>query len=323
MPLDPDLEGFLELAQMGRLTGKSQPMHVLSVEQARREFEQTSAILDPSPPGSVEVTALTVTARDGHALPARLYRAPGTAPLPVIVYFHGGGYVVGSLDSHDSICRRLAASGQYAVFAPSYRLAPEAIFPAAVNDSLDAANWLAEHAGNLQLDHDQMILAGDSVGATLATVLAITAVKAPQTLAFKPRAQLLFYPVTDTSRQRDSHRHYAEDYLLETATLDWFYHHYCPQPQQRLDWRVSPLLADGLTALAPAYISLAEYDPLLDEGQAYAQRLAASGTAVNLRVESGLTHDFLRMNGISGAIAGIYEGVLRWLEEQRQSAAFG
>lgn len=317
MPLDPDLEGFLELAQMGRLTGKSQPMHALSVEQARREFEQTSAILDPSPPGSVVVTHLTVTARDGHALPARLYRAPGTAQLPVIAYFHGGGYVVGSLDSHDSICRRLAASGQYAVFAPSYRLAPQASFPAAVNDSLDAANWLAEQAGNLQLDNRRITLAGDSVGATLATVLAITAVKAPQQLAFKPWAQLLFYPVTDTSRQRDSHRHYAEDYLLETATLEWFYQHYCPNAQQRLDWRVSPLLAEGLTALAPAYISLAQYDPLYDEGQAYAQMLAASGTAVSLHVQSGLTHDFLRMNGITSAVAGIYEGVLSWLGEQR------
>ncbi|WP_010166709.1 alpha/beta hydrolase [Pseudomonas sp. PAMC 25886] len=317
MPLDPDLEGFLELAQMGRLTGKSQPMHALSVEQARREFEQTSAILDPSPPGSVAVTALTITARDGRALPARLYRAPGTAQLPVIVYFHGGGYVVGSLDSHDSICRRLAASGQYAVFAPTYRLAPEARFPIAVNDTLDAANWLAEQAGNLQLDNRRMALAGDSVGATLATALAITAVKAPQQLAFKPWAQLLFYPVTDTSRQRDSHRQYAEDYLLETATLKWFYQHYCPDAQQRLDWRVSPLLAEGLTALAPAYISLAQYDPLYDEGQAYARLLAASGTAVSLHVQPGLTHDFLRMNGITTAVAGIYEEVLSWLGEQR------
>ncbi|WP_460136639.1 alpha/beta hydrolase [Pseudomonas sp. S1_E04] len=317
MPLDPDLEGFLELAQLGRLTGKSQPMHTLSVEQARQEFEQTSAILDPSPPGSVEVTQLAFTARDGHALPARLYRASGTTQLPVIVYFHGGGYVVGSLDSHDSICRRLAAGGQYAVFAPSYRLAPQACFPTAVNDTLDAANWLAEQAGNLQLDNQRMTLAGDSVGATLATVLAITAVKAPQQLAFKPWAQLLFYPVTDTSGQRDSHRRYAEDYLLETATLEWFYQHYCADAKQRLDWRVSPLLAEGLTALAPAYISLAEYDPLHDEGQAYARMLAATGTAVTLHIEAGLTHDFLRMNGITSAVAGIYEEVLSWLGEQR------
>ncbi|KRP48224.1 acetyl esterase [Pseudomonas libanensis] len=317
MPLDPDLEGFLELAQMGRLTGKSQPMHTLSVEQARREFEQTSAILDPSPPGSVAVTELTVTARDSHVLPARLYRAPGTAQLPAIVYIHGGGYVVGSLDSHDSICRRLAASGQYAVFAPAYRLAPEAGFPTAVNDTLDAANWLAEQAGNLQVDIHRIALAGDSVGATLAAVLAITAVKTPQQLTFKPWAQLLFYPVTDTSRQRSSHRQYAEDYLLETATLEWFYQHYCPHAQQRLDWRVSPLLAEGLTALAPAYISLAQYDPLYDEGQAYAQLLEASGTAVTLQVQSGLTHDFLRMNGITSAVAGIYAEVLSWLGEQR------
>ncbi|KAF1033214.1 MAG: Carboxylesterase NlhH [Pseudomonas sp.] len=317
MPLDPDLEGFLELAQMGRLTGKSQPMHTQSVEQARQEFEQTSAILDPTPPGSVTVTSLAVTARDGHVLPARLYRAPGTASLPVIMYLHGGGYVMGSLDSHDTICRRLAASGQYAVFAPAYRLAPQARFPTAVNDSLDAANWLAEQATNLHLDNRRIALAGDSVGATLATVLAITAVKTPQHVAFKPWAQLLFYPVTDTSCQRDSHRQYAEDYLLETATLECFYQHYCAEARQRLDWRVSPLLAEGLTALAPAYISLAQYDPLYDEGQAYARLLAESGTAVSLRVEPGLTHDFLRMTGITGAIAGIYEGALHWLAQLR------
>ena len=319
MSVHPDLSAFLELAEFGRLTGKSQPLHALPLAQGRGDFERTSQILDPNPPGDITVRTVQLPTRDGSVLEGRLYRLAASADqvLPTILYFHGGGYVVGSLDSHDSICRRLAASGQYAVFAPSYRLAPQASFPTAVNDSLDAANWLAEQAGNLQLDNRRITLAGDSVGATLATVLAITAVKAPQQLAFKPWAQLLFYPVTDTSRQRDSHRHYAEDYLLETATLEWFYQHYCPNAQQRLDWRVSPLLAEGLTALAPAYISLAQYDPLYDEGQAYAQMLAASGTAVSLHVQSGLTHDFLRMNGITSAVAGIYEGVLSWLGEQR------
>ncbi|MFJ3484102.1 alpha/beta hydrolase [Pseudomonas sp. NPDC090202] len=315
MPLDPDLEGFLELAQMGRLTGKSQAMHELSVEQARAQFEATSQILDPAPPSSVEVTALAFTTRDGRRLMARLYRCnnAAAAELPVILYFHGGGYVVGSLDSHDSICRRLAAAGTHAVLAPEYRLAPEAPFPTAVNDALDAANWLAEQAAALGLDNRQVSLAGDSVGATLATVLAITAVREPVQLAFKPAAQLLFYPVTDCSRIRDSHRRFAEDYLLESQTLQWFYQHYCRDPQQRHDWRASPLLTPDLNALAPAYVSLAEYDPLYDEGLAYAKLLESTGTRVTLDVQEGLTHDFLRMNGISAGIAGVYAGIAEWL----------
>lgn len=315
MPLDPDLEGFLELAQMGRLTGKSQAMHDLSVEQARAQFEATSQILDPAPPASVGVTALTFTARDGHPLAARLYRGNNAAAgaLPVILYFHGGGYVVGSLDSHDSICRRLAAAGTHAVLAPEYRLAPEAPFPTAVFDAIDAANWLAEQAGSRGVDNRQVSLAGDSVGATLATVLAITAAREPAQLQLKPVAQLLFYPVTDCSRIRDSHRRFAEDYLLESQTLQWFYQHYCAQPQQRHDWRASPLLTPDLPSLAPAYVSLAEYDPLYDEGLAYARLLEATDTLVTLDVQEGLTHDFLRMTGISSAIAGVYAGVGEWL----------
>ena len=318
MPLDPDLEGFLELAHMGRLSGKSQPMHALSVQQARAEFEQTSAVLDPCPPASVSVTTLSVPTRDGQAMPARLYRAAGSGSelQATILYLHGGGYVVGSLDSHDSICRRLAASGRHAVLAPAYRLAPESPFPTAVHDALDAANWLAENAASLYLDHQRTHVAGDSVGATLATVLAITAVMQPRQIQLQPRSQLLFYPVTDTSTLRPSHSRYAEDHLLETATLEWFYQHYCPTPEQRLDWRVSPLLVQDLPALAPAYISLAEYDPLYDEGLAYAERLKARGTAVTLEVQKGLTHDFLRMNGIVAGVEGIYHKLEQWLADQ-------
>ncbi|MEG1629221.1 alpha/beta hydrolase [Pseudomonas sp.] len=312
MPLDPDLEAFLELAELGRMTGRSQAMHELSVEQARAEFEKTSAVLDPSPPTALNVTELKVAARDGYFLDARLYGHADLAPgATTLLYYHGGGYVVGSLNSHDSICRRLAASGRYAVFAPAYRLAPEAPFPTAVNDALDAANWLAEQAANLGLDAKRLVVAGDSAGATLATVLAIAATGATPALSFKPLAQLLFYPVTDISRQRPSHARYAEGYLLETPTLEWFYNHYCA-PDQRSDWRISPLTAN-VGALAPAYISVAEYDPLHDEGIAYAQAMEQAGGEVTLIVQPGLTHDFLRMSGISGQIDGIYQAVEGWL----------
>lgn len=313
MSLDPNLEAFLELAELGRLSGKSRPMHELSVEQARQEFSTTSQVLDPDPPGSVVVTPLGIPTRDGAELEARLYRAEhrqGEA-LPTILYFHGGGYVVGDLDSHDPVCRRLAASGRFAVLAPAYRRAPEAPFPTAVDDASDCANWLVGHARELGLAQ-RFAVAGDSVGATLATVLAAEAVIAPERQHLKPCAQLLFYPVTDISRQRESHRRYAEGYLLESLTLEWFYQHYCTAGQ-RLDWRASPLLGPATAPLAPTYLSLAEYDPLVDEGHAYADHLRQGGTEVTLSLERGFTHDFLRMSGITDEVASIYRNAEQWL----------
>lgn len=310
MSLDCDLEAFLELAEFGRLAGKSQPMHHLSVAQARTEFEHASRLLDPDPPTEVEVRELQFSCRDGVQLPARLYCRPGFKPKATLFYLHGGGYVVGSLDSHDCVCRRLACLGDYAVFAPAYRLAPEQPFPAAVHDSQDALHWLRSNADALGLQGSDLVLAGDSAGATLATVLAIEA--AGQVQAMAPKAQLLFYPVAEGNTRRASHQRYAEGYLLESATLDWFYAHY----HAGNDWRASPLLHPSLPAMAPAYVNLAQYDPLLDEGLDYAGKLEASGTPTTLRIEAGLTHDFLRMSGITGATSEVYGAVGRWLQAQ-------
>ncbi|WP_313394850.1 alpha/beta hydrolase [Pseudomonas sp.] len=312
MSLDSDLEAFLELAELGRLTGKSQPMHALSVAQARAEFAKTSRLLDPDPPAHVEVSELLFATRDGAQLPARLYRRPGITPKATLVYLHGGGYVVGSLDSHDCVCRRLACLGDYAVFAPEYRLAPEQPFPTALHDCQDAAQWLHDNADALQLQATDLVLAGDSAGATLATVMAITA--AGQAQGMPVKAQLLFYPVAHSTTHRDSHQRYAEGYLLETATLDWFYAHYLGSTQAQNDWRASPLLHPALPTMAPAYVNLAQYDPLFDEGLAYAGKLEASGTPTTLRIEAGLTHDFLRMSGITGASGEVYAAAGRWLE---------
>lgn len=318
MAVHPDLADFLELAELGRLTGKTQPMHALSVAQARQDFEQASAVLDPSPPAQLAVDNLQITARDGAPLSARLYRrAAGEAALrPVIVYLHGGGYVVGSLDSHDSVCRRLAASGDFAVLACDYRRAPEHVFPTALHDCLDAANWLAEHAAQWGLDAQRAVFAGDSVGATLATVMTVLAEREPDCIALRPRAQVLFYPVTDAGVERDSHRRYAEGYLLESETLAWFYRQYCPEPQQRLDWRVSPLRAETLALQVPTYLAVAGFDPLRDEGIAYAQRLEQGGTPLQWSLEEDLTHDFLRMSGMVGRVEVIYAQVNAWMLRQ-------
>jgi len=318
MPLHPDVEAFLELVTLGREAGLHQPMHELEVAQARSEFEASAGVLDPDPPRDTAVVRTVIPTRDGNGIEARLYRAPQCpgAGCPVILYFHGGGFVVGSLDSHDSVCRRLSAATGHAVLAPAYRLAPEHRFPTATHDSVDAALWLSANAQALGLDATHMVVAGDSAGATLATVLAQLAAVGEEGLSVQPVAQLLFYPVTDVSRKRDSHQRYGQGFLLETATLDWFYQHYLDNVAQRQDARVSPLLRTVPADLAPAYVNIAEFDPLADEGLAYAEALKASGVQVTLKVEQGATHDFLRMTGISSQSTQVYAAVAQWLEEQ-------
>lgn len=315
MSLHPDLAGFLELVDMGRLTGASKPMHEMSVEQARVEFERSSQILDPSPPGNLQVQAVPMSTADGQPLAARLYRreAPRSGLQPVLLYFHGGGYVVGSLDSHDAVCRRLAMCSDCAVLAPAYRLAPEAPFPAAAQDALASARWLVEQGGQWQLDAQRVVVSGDSAGASLAIVVAAAAVQQAQDAPLQPLAQLLFYPVTDISCQRPSHASFAEGYLLESQTLEWFYRHYVTDDAQRLDWRVSPLHLGDLRGLAPTWMALAGHDPLLDEGIAWARALEQAKVPLSWRVEQGLTHDFLRMHGMVESVEAIYSEVGRWL----------
>ena len=316
MSLLPDLEDFLSLAEMGRMTGKSLPMHALTPAQARSEFELSASVFDVPVP-HVDSDELRIPARDGFSLRARLYRRPGleVSPVPVVVYFHGGGYVIGSLDSHDALCRRLAALGGFALLAVDYRLAPEWVFPTAVHDACDAVNWLLRNGAKQGLDASRVAFAGDSAGGTLSTVLSILAVYEPQEVAIVPRAQVLLYPVTDGSCKRDSHVRYAEGYLLETATMDWFYKHYATA-EQLSDWRISPVLAADVSGLAPALVYLAGYDPLYDEGLAYAEQLKVAGNDVLLLEEPGMTHDFMRMSGLLEEVPGIHGRVVGWLDTQ-------
>jgi acetyl esterase len=316
MPLDPDVEAFLELVELGKMTGKAIPMHKLSVEQARREFESSTELLDPEPPRDINIQSYQVPLRDGGAIEARLYRgAPsGKVECPVILYFHGGGYVVGSLNSHDCVCRRLSLASDFAVLAPAYRLAPEHRFPTAVEDAKDVAVWLLEQAEQLGLDRERIIVAGDSAGATLATLLAIDSVREERLRStFRPSGQLLFYPVTNASSIYESFREYGEGYLLESATMDWFYRHYLDSDNQKLDWRVSPLLEATDKCPVPAYIRVAEYDPLRDEGKVYADFLRDKGGYVDFEVMTGLTHDFLRMAGVTDRVQAIYSDAAQWL----------
>lgn len=307
MSLHPDLEAFLDLAQDSQNEGVA-PFHHVSPEQARAAFEQTTAQLRWQAPQNLDVVDVVAPGRTGTSLPLRLYRPQGvTGPLPVLVYFHGGGYVVGSLDSHDGVCREFCQRTPCAVLSVGYRLAPEHRFPAPLQDGEDALIWLAEESGRLGLDARRVAFGGDSAGATLATVLAIQAVVQPQTVAIRPTAQLLCYPVTDAARRTESRQLFAEGYLLEDETLEWFYQHYAKTPEDRHDWRFSPLLADDVKGSAPAIVALAAFDPLLDEGQAYVDKLREQGVEVELEFCEGLTHDLLRLGSVVPAVSGIYQ----------------
>jgi acetyl esterase/lipase len=238
------------------------------------------------------VVDLSIPARDGSALPARLY-ADTDAVRPALLYLHGGGFTIGGRETHDSLCRQLAVRSGAAVVALDYRLAPEHRFPTAANDTFDALAWLAQHGAPLKLDPTRLAVGGDSAGGTLATVAAIQA----RDIGLHLRLQLLVTPGTTAYADTDSHRRYAEGFLLDAATIEWFFGQYIDHAQ-RTDWRFAPLLADDLEGVAPACVILAENDPLVDEGIAYADRLRAAGVPVQLELYRGVVHDFIKMGRV-------------------------
>ncbi|MDR9865669.1 MULTISPECIES: alpha/beta hydrolase [Pseudomonas] len=307
MSLHPELNAFLDLAEESQADGPG-PFHLSTPAQAREAFERTTEQLRWGAPSQVACVTLPYTARDGASLELRLYRPANTQAeaLPVLVYFHGGGYVVGSLQSHDGVCREFCARTPCAVLSVGYRVAPEHKFPTPLNDGADALAWLAQHAAAEGLDVTRVAFGGDSVGATLATVLALQSAREPHSLAIRPCLQLLCYPVTDASTSSPSTELFGEGYLLESETLEWFYRHYANDAADRLDWRFSPLLATDFQGMAPAVIALAGHDPLLDEGRAYARRLQEQGVSVELIEYNGLIHDFLRLQSVVPDIDNVY-----------------
>lgn len=280
-----ELAAFLDMVDDAREGGR-RALHEMSVNDAREAFESASVTLNAGAP-AMPCEALSIATRDGKSIPARLY-LPGNANGALLVYFHGGGYTVGSLDSHDVLCRTLAQQSACALLAVGYRLAPEAPFPTALEDGEDAWHWLLERSKDFGINPARIALAGDSAGATIATVLAAR-------LGSALRAQLLFYPATDATQQSESHRLFADGYLLEAATLEWFYRQYTADLQ---DPRVSPLFAPRLAGSAPALVLVAQFDPLVDEGLAYARKLEADGVQVEAQLCEGMPHDFLRMGAV-------------------------
>ena len=268
------------------------PFYALSVPEARDAYVAASEILELPRVPLARVQDIQIPSDDGHLMPARLY-ASATDVLPVLLYLHGGGFTIGNLETHDSLCRQLALRSGAAVVALDYRLAPEHRFPVAVSDAWAAMKWLAAHADSVGLDGTRLAVGGDSAGGTLAAVCAIHARDSKLTL----RGQLLITPGTATQADAASHTTFAQGYLLEKKGIAWFFDHYI-DAANRGDWRFAPLNASDLEGVVPACVILAECDPLVDEGLAYADRLRAAGVTVALELYRGVTHDFIKLGRV-------------------------
>jgi acetyl esterase len=276
--LSPAMAGLLDRIHRARRP----PLHALSPAEARRAYEAGAEVLDLPRAPLARVQGLAVAGR-----PARLYAA-SARPLPALLYLHGGGFVIGSLDTHDSLCRQLARRSGCAVVALDYRLAPEHPFPAAVDDTWAALAALVQQPAAHGIAR-LVAVGGDSAGGTLAAAAALHARDSGWPLAL----QLLITPGTTAHADTASHKLFAEGFLLDAATIAWMFDHTIPHAHRR-DWRFAPLEAE-VDGVAPACVVLAECDPLVDEGLAYADKLRAAGVPVALELVRGVTHDFIKM----------------------------
>jgi acetyl esterase len=288
--LDPQIRKILEEAEASG--GPS--IETLPHDEARRLSKQNGASLagDPAPVAQVEDRAIM---GPDCAIPLRIYTPDAAKPAPGLVYFHGGGWVLCDLDTHDVICRSLARRAGAVVVSVDYRLAPEHKFPAAVIDCFAATVWVYQNAAALGIDPHRLSIAGDSAGGNLAAVVAL---QARDEAAPRLALQALIYPATDLSSfETASHHEFAEGYDLSRSKMEWFRNHYLASPRDRRSLHASPLLAPDLSGLPPALILTAECDPLRDEGEAYAARLKAAGVPVRSTRYRGMIHPFFAMQG--------------------------
>jgi len=292
--LDPQARALIErFAAAG-----APPLYTLTAPEARRAYRESRAALAAAPVHVDEIRELSVPG-PAAALRGRLYR-PRAAEnaLPGMVYFHGGGFIYGDIDTHDVVCRGIAQCAHCAVVSVDYRLAPEHRFPAAVEDAFAATAWVAANAAALGIDPARLAVAGDSAGGNLAAVVAITArERSAPALAM----QVLVYPTTDFAAETDSISRFAAGYLLTRESIRWVKRTYLRDEHDALDWRASPFRADDFSRLPAAYIITAGFDPLRDEGRAYAERLAQAGVAVTHECFEGQVHGFLVMGGAIAA----------------------
>jgi acetyl esterase len=288
--LHPQLAALLERAAKSPLP----PYYEVPATVARRLYRDARGALTPDPP-AVESVQLLLAPGPAGPVPVRSYRPKGAGReelLAALVYIHGGGWVIGDLDTHDVVCRTLANGARCAVFSVEYRKAPEAPFPAAVDDCFAALNFVSKQPG---INQKQLAVGGDSAGGNLATVMALMARDAGgPAISF----QLLIYPGTDQQMGHPSIDSNGEGYLLTKKSMEYFRGYYLPNKADWLDWRASPLLAKSLAKLPPAYVMTAGYDPLRDEGKAYAERLAKEGVPTEYRNYADMVHGFITMGRV-------------------------
>ncbi len=285
MPLDPQVKALLDMTK-GMLSFSE-----LSPAAARKQSSEMRALRNATPPEVAHVEDRKIPGPAG-SIPVRVYTPAGNGPFPVLVYYHGGGFVIGDLESHDGVCRLLTNGAGCVTVAVDYRLAPEAKFPAAVDDCYAATRWVSENAAQLNADPNRLAVGGDSAGGNLAAVISILARdrKTPK-IVF----QLLIYPATDITCSAPSHKTNTE-YILTPADIRWFMGHYLRSDDDKRNPLASPLFTASFNGLPPALIITAEFDPLRDEGEDYGRKLREAGVPVQVSRYEGMVHGFVSMN---------------------------
>jgi acetyl esterase len=318
MALDPESQRLLDL-----MAAANRPAWNTLTPKAARELYLSLRPNAQGPlPDGVAVADRSLPGPDGNTIAARLYRpksAAADAKQPGLVYAHGGGWVFGNLDSHDVLCAQLALEAGISVFAVDYRLAPETRFPGAFDDVVAGLKWVAANGATVGIDASRLAIGGDSAGGNLAAAVALWA---RDHAGPRLRLQVLAYPVTDGVARAESYRTFHDGYGLNAPTMEWFFDHYTPDKAMRGDWRVSPLRAKSLANLPPALVVTAGYDPLRDEGRAYAWRLQKDGTVADLVEFGGMLHGFLSSpmllhgarRGTSVCAAALHEALVQRAE---------
>ena len=285
--LDPQARALIDLM----IERQVPPVHTLSPAEARRLYRDRRGFTQPEPPVVAQVQDL----RSASGVALRSYRPPGVEAPPVLVYYHGGGWTIGDLETHDVLCRQLCVGAGAAVVSVDYRLGPEHRYPAALDDCLEATRWVQREAKSLGLDGSRLAVGGDSAGGNLAAVVALLLRDGGDPA---PALQLLIYPATDMRAQAPSHTHNGQGYLLTADSIAYYRGQYVPDPDLWSDWRVSPLLAPDLSRLPPALVLTAGYDPLRDEGRQYADALSAAGNRVQYVCFERQVHGFITMSRV-------------------------
>ena len=292
--VDPQVRAFLESVAVSNVP----PVETLSVREARKLMDVSTMLLG-EPPAVERVDSFDIPG-PGGVIPVRLVIPARTSEqatrlLPVLIFFHGGGWVTGSIKTHDVLCREIAARSGLAVVSVDYRLAPEHPFPAAIDDAEAATLWISEYAEGLGLDPSRIAVGGDSAGGNLAAVVAL---RVRDKLRYPLAFQLLIYPITDCDLNTPSYLENAEGYLLTRSSMAWYWDQYVPDLEKRVDPDVSPLRALDLSGLPPALVITAGFDPLRDEAESYAGKLRDAGVAVEHVPYPRMIHGFLRRHAL-------------------------